>query len=99
MYRKEKYERFQNGEAYNADSIKFPDSLKFETLATARSVYGGGGIMPDFYVPLDTTETSSYFSSLIRKGILNSFVLNYIDKNRKKIKEAHTTFESLRILM
>ncbi len=96
LYRKEKYERFQNGEAYNADSIKFPDSLKFETLATARSVYGGGGIMPDFYVPLDTTETSSYFSSLIRKGILNGFVLNYIDKNRKKIKEAHPSFESFK---
>ena len=95
-YRKEKYERFKNGEAYHADSIKFPDSLKYETLSTARLVYGGGGIMPDFYVPVDTSETSSYFTALIRKGILNNFILNYVDKNRKKLKEQYPTFSKFK---
>jgi len=95
-YRKEKYERFRNGEAYHADSIKFPDSLKYETLSTARLVYGGGGIMPDFYVPVDTSETSSYFTALIRKGILNNFILNYVDKNRKKLKEQYPTFSKFK---
>ena len=92
QYRKEKFDRFKSGEAYHADSIKFPDSLKYETLSTARAVYGGGGIMPDFYVPVDTTETSSYFTALIRKGILNNFILNYVDKNRKKIRDAYPDF-------
>ena len=91
-YRKEKYERFKNGEVYHADSIDFPDSLKFETMSTGRAVYGGGGIMPDFYVPVDTSETSDYFSNLIRKGIMNSFILEYVDKNRKKLKEKYPTF-------
>ncbi len=95
-YRKEKYERFKNGEAYHADSIKFPDSLKYETLSTARLVYGGGGIMPDFYVPVDTSETSSYFTALIRKGILNNFILNYVDKNRKKLKEQYPSFSKFK---
>jgi carboxyl-terminal processing protease len=95
-YRKEKYERFQNGEAFSADSIKFPDSLKFETLTTARLVYGGGGIMPDFYVPVDTTETSQYFSSLIRKGVMNAFILNYIDKNRKRLHGNYPDFENFK---
>ncbi|MBL4704297.1 MAG: S41 family peptidase, partial [Flavobacteriales bacterium] len=91
-YRKEKYERYKNGEAYHADSIKFADSLKFETLSTARAVYGGGGIMPDFYVPVDTTETSAYFTALIRKGHMNTFILDYIDKNRSKLKQTYPEF-------
>ena len=95
-YRKEKYERYKNGEAYHADSIKFPDSLKFETLSTARAVYGGGGIMPDFYVPVDTTETSKYFSGLIRKGHMNTFILDYIDKNRNKLKQKYPEFSKFK---
>lgn len=95
-YRKEKYNRFETGEVYSADSISFPDSLKFETLSTARAVYGGGGIMPDFFVPLDTTETSAYFSALIRKGIMNSFILDYVDQNRKKLLDKYGDFDKFK---
>ncbi len=95
-YRKEKYERYKSGEVYSAESIDLPDSLKFETLNTARAVYGGGGIMPDFIVPVDTTETSDYFTGLIRKGIMNTFVLDYIDKNRDKLKQKYPEFSKFK---
>ncbi len=68
-----------------ADSIRFPDSLKFKTLVTKRTVYGGGGIMPDIFVPADTSNYSDYYRSLVRRGIVNSFTLEYSDKNRKRL--------------
>lgn len=92
-YNSEIYERYEKGEFLHSDSIQFPDSLKFETLKTHRSVYGGGGIMPDIFVPLDTLEYSDYYRDLIRRGVLNQFVLHYVDKNRKKILAKYKTFE------
>lgn len=92
-YRKETYERVLNGEVYNADSIKVPDSLIFKTLITGREVYAGGGIIPDFFVPIDTTGTSTYFSQLIRKGIMNRFALEYVNDNRKKLSKDYPTFD------
>ena len=89
-YRLEKYERFANGELVNADSISIPDSLKYYT-STKRTVYGGGGILPDVFVPLDTNRRSEYFTQLIRKGIIYQFGINYVDDNRKKITKAHKT--------
>lgn len=89
-YRLEKYERFTNGELVNADSISIPDSLKYYT-STKRTVYGGGGILPDVFVPLDTNRRSEYFTQLIRKGIIYQFGINYVDDNRKKITKAHKT--------
>lgn len=81
-------DRYDKGALYSADSIHFPDSLKYYT-SKKRVVYGGGGIMPDIFIPLDTTEISSYYSSLVRKGILNQFSLQYVDDHRKKLKEQY----------
>jgi carboxyl-terminal processing protease len=92
-YRKDITQRFLNGEFIHADSIKMPDSLKFETLKTHRTVYGGGGIMPDFFVPLDTTENSKYFGELVQGGHLNNFSFKYVNEQRASLKEKYPTFE------
>jgi carboxyl-terminal processing protease len=78
------YERFHSMEQLVADSIYFSDSLKYTT-KSGRIVYGGGGIMPDFFVPMDTTGTSDYYSKIYRKGLLNAFAYSYADENRKKL--------------
>jgi carboxyl-terminal processing protease len=73
--------RYQHGELYHADSIKFIDSLKCKTMG-GREVFGGGGIMPDVFVGLDTSMSSKYYDELRRNGTLNEFTLNYVDANR-----------------
>ncbi|HKL09384.1 MAG TPA: S41 family peptidase [Bacteroidales bacterium] len=95
-YAKELLTRYEHGEFVNQDSIDFPDSLKYFTLNKKRVVYGGGGIMPDFFVSLDTTSVTDYYSRMVRQGVLNSFVLEYIDNNRKKLKSSYTDFESFK---
>lgn len=90
------YKRYTDGELMNADSIHFPDSLKFKTLVNKRVVYGGGGIMPDQFVPADTSNYSDYFRSLIRKGILNSYALEYSDKNRKRLASLYKQFDDFK---
>jgi carboxyl-terminal processing protease len=85
-YEKDLIKRYNNGELSNADSIHFPDSLKYYTLQNKRVVYGGGGIMPDFFVPIDTAGYSDYYRDLIRKGIINRFVLRYLDENRSALE-------------
>ena len=80
-YYEEEYSRLEKGELYSADSIKFPDSLKFRTPG-GKVVYGGGGIMPDIFVPIDTTFSSSYYSKIMYSGLLNNFSFQYSDKNR-----------------
>lgn len=95
-YRKEKYERYSSGESFNKDSIHFIDSLKFETKVKNRTVYGGGGIMPDVFVPLDTNGTSKYYSSLIRKGIMNRFALTWVNKNRGKLESKYISFDKFK---
>ncbi len=87
-YFKDLQNRFKHGELVNPDSIKFPDSLKYYT-PNKRVVYGGGGIMPDIFIPLDTTRISDYYSDLLRKNIINQFVLDYLDKNRDKLKSQY----------
>jgi len=77
--------RYTHGEFVSSDSIHFPDSLKYFTLKNTRLVYGGGGIMPDLFIPLDTTFYSDYYRDLIRLGILNQFVLNYVDQRRNEL--------------
>jgi carboxyl-terminal processing protease len=91
-YFKDFYNRMQHGETYHADSIHFPDSLKYTTKA-GRTVYGGGGIMSDIFVPLDSTRFNSTYSALIRKGVINGFVNTYLDKNRKKLRAEYLTFD------
>ena len=84
QYYKDIRERLNSGQLMSMDSIKFPDSLSYLT-SNGRKVFGGGGIMPDIFVPLDTSEISDYYSKVVRKGILNQFVLSYLDQNREKL--------------
>ncbi|MCD6354957.1 MAG: S41 family peptidase [Prolixibacteraceae bacterium] len=83
------YERFHSMEQLVADSVHFIDSLKYET-KNGRVVYGGGGIMPDFFVPVDTTGNSDYFTQIYRKGLIYSFAYAYADKHRD-VLSAFTT--------
>ncbi len=92
-YYKEKYERYANGELTDEDKINLPDSLKFYTKVMKRDVYGGGGITPDVFVPLDTTGQSDYFYDLIRKGHLNTFSITYIDEHRESLNKKYKSFE------
>ena len=91
-YQKEIYERYLHGEFTNEDSITFPDSLKYKTLNDGRTVYGGGGITPDIFVALDTSFYSDYYGSILRKGIINRFVLTYVDNNRKDLQKKYPEF-------
>jgi len=84
--------RYTDGEMMTADSVHYSDSVKYKTLVNKRIVYGGGGIMPDVFVPADTSYNSSYFSRLFQKNILTSFTLDYFDRNRDKIKGQYKTF-------
>lgn len=78
------YERFHNMEQLVADSIHFVDSLRYKTKG-GRIVYGGGGIMPDFFVPVDTTGNSQYFTQISRKGLIYSFAYSYADSHRDEL--------------
>mgnify|MGYP000028264401 CR=1 FL=1 len=95
-YQQEIYSRYRNGEFISRDSINFPDSLKYKTLINQRIVFGGGGIMPDIFVPIDTSFYTDYYSELIRKGILNQFVLEYVDKNRKHLNLEFPDFDKFK---
>lgn len=90
------YKRYTNGELLSGDSIRFPDSLKFRTLVNKRIVYGGGGIMPDVFVAVDTSGNSDYFRSLVRRGILNTYILEYADSNRDRIESSYKTFQDFK---
>ena len=78
-------QRYKHGEFTNADSIHFSDSLRFETLKKHRAVYGGGGIMPDFFIPLDTTRYTKYHRELSAKSVVLNANLRYAEKNRSKL--------------
>ena len=92
-YYKDLYNRLKNGEMIHPDSIHFPDSLKYFT-SKNRLVYGGGGIMPDVFIPWDSTRVSDYYSDLIRNGVLNKFIIQYIDDNRKKLLKKYPDFKT-----
>lgn len=85
-YDKDIIDRYNHGELQSADSIHFANSLKHTTLRLHRTVYGGGGIMPDVFVPLDTTQYTDYHRRLVAKGIIPQFALRYVDKNRADLK-------------
>lgn len=80
-YYRETFNRFEHGELMHPDSVNLPDSLKYFT-PNERVVYGGGGIMPDIFIPLDTSQNSDYLREISRKGIMNEFALTYVDDNR-----------------
>lgn len=79
-------DRFNHGELMHADSIKYIDSLKVETLRLHRPIYGGGGISPDRFVALDTADYTKYYRDLSAKGVINQYAISYVDANRKDIK-------------
>ena len=83
-YSKDMVKRYRHGEFFVADSIKFNDSLKYHTL-NGRTVYGGGGIMPDYFVPLDTTESSHYLNELYLTNSIQEFTFNYADKQKEEL--------------
>ena len=85
--------RYNNGELSSSDSIVFPESQRYKTLTLNRTVYGGGGIMPDYFVPLDTSAYSDYYRELISRGILNRFVLQYVDNNRENLQKEYPDFD------
>ncbi len=88
------YSRFTDGEMVSADSVRFPDSLMFKTLVNKRTVYGGGGIMPDVFVSADTSNYSDYYRNLVRRGVINTFALEFFDRNREILNSDYKVFES-----
>ncbi len=84
---------YERGESFNKDSIHFPDSLKYSTLIKQRTIYGGGGIMPDLFIPADTTGYSEFYSKLLRRGVILDFVNDYFDSNRKELESRFGSFE------
>ncbi|MBQ2416190.1 MAG: S41 family peptidase [Alistipes sp.] len=81
--------RYNNNEFFSADSIHFSDSLKFTT-AQGRTVYGGGGIMPDYFIPLDTTDMTRYFMQVSGRNIIYRYTLDYADKHREALNKVET---------
>lgn len=88
--------RINKGELFHADSIHFPDSLRYQTLNLKRTVYGGGGIMPDIFVPLDTTNYTLLHRKLVALGIVNKVSLQYINNNRADLKKKYPTFDKFK---
>ena len=88
-YLLESYERYENGELFSADSIHFVDSLKYTT-PKGKTVYGGGGIMPDIYVPLVDDSTEYYFNRIANKGLLYQYAFDYTDRHRQQLQRYQT---------
>ena len=88
--------RLKRGELTNEDSIHFSDSLKYQTLHRGRTVYGGGGIMPDYFVPLDTTRYTPLHRQLAAKSIIIQQNLRYVDNHRKELKKKYPEFEKFK---
>lgn len=86
--------RYQSGELFSADSIRLDKSKEYHTLKNGRIVYGGGGITPDVFVPLDTSLYSTYYRDLMAKNVINTFVMPYIEKNRSQILKKYPTEDS-----
>ena len=93
-YNQDLIDRFNRGELMNADSIHFPDSLKCQTKKLGRTVYGGGGIMPDYFVPIDTTLYTDYHRNLVAKGVIIKLTMKYIEKHRKELLNKYKKFET-----
>ena len=95
-YAQDLINRYNKGELSSADSIVFPESQRYKTLVLHRTVYGGGGIMPDYFVPLDTSAYSDYYRDLLGRGLINRFVLQYVDHNRKDMLEDYPDFSAFK---
>lgn len=93
-YGKDLIERYNHGEMMHADSIHFPDSLKYKTRKLGRTVYGGGGIMPDIFVPVDTTSYSKFYGQLRDKAVITLFTIQEVDHNRAAWMSKYKNFET-----
>lgn len=93
QYNQDLIDRYNRGEMVSADSIHFPDSLKTRTLRLGRTVYGGGGIMPDYFIPLDTTMYTDYYLDLRNKGAIVQENLKLIDRHRNEWIKKYKTFD------
>ena len=94
QYRSDLIVRYNNGELMHADSIHFPDSLKYTTKRLGRTVYGGGGIMPDYFVPMDTTSYTKLHRNLVAKGVINKTSSVFIDTHRKDLQRRFKEFNA-----
>lgn len=92
-YRAEVYKRYRSGELLNADSIAVNDTTKYYTKTKHRTVFGGGGIIPDVFVPVDTSVNYVYLNRLFAKNVIGEYVINYIDKNREQLKKKYPDFD------
>ncbi len=90
-YYKEMTKRLEHGEYFHADSIHFPDSLRYKT-DKGRTVYGGGGIMPDIFMPVDTSYNSKLYTNLVRKGVFNKYTVDYAMQHRDQLKAMYPDF-------
>lgn len=91
-YEHDLIDRYNRGELMSADSIHFPDSMKYHTLETKRIVYGGGGIMPDLFIPVDTSRYTDYHRKLVATGLVNRIAMNYLDRNRAEMNKKYPKF-------
>ena len=89
--------RYEHGEFYNADSIKLDKSLAFETLH-GRTVYGGGGIMPDIFVPNDTIGITSYYLNVLNAGLIQKYTFDYTDRNRQRLETVDNAADLVKLL-
>ena len=92
-YRQDVQNRLSHGEMFNADSIAFTDSLQYKTMNNGRVVFGGGGVMPDIFIPMDTSAHYRYYNRLRRNNIVYNFVLDYVDSNREKLEKKYKQFD------
>ncbi|MCD7935670.1 MAG: S41 family peptidase [Tannerellaceae bacterium] len=95
-YRQDLIDRYNRGELLSADSIHFSDSLIYHTLVNERVVYGGGGIMPDVFIPLDTARYTAYHSRLAASGLVNRVAMNYVDRNRGNVASTYNDFTAFK---
>lgn len=88
-YNRDFINRYNSGELFEADSIHLPDSLKYKTLVNGRTVFGGGGIMPDYFVPIDTTSGTMFHATLNARGVVNRTAISEVDNNRTNLLNKH----------
>ena len=89
-------ERQKHGELTSADSIHVADSLKFKTLRKGRTVYGGGGIIPDYFIPVNTTRYTKWHRELTAKGAINASLLHYMDSHRAQLRQDYPQFDQFK---
>lgn len=91
-YRNDISHRVETGELFNKDSISYDSTLVYYTLINKRKVYGGGGVIPDIFVPLDTSVNYRYYNQLVQRSVVNQFVISFMDVNRSQLASTYPSF-------